>query len=105
MQPIKIEIELPEEIARYVDHKDTDYHRKAREILLYQLVKDGKISFGKAAEILGMRKIDFITQLGRREYLNLMEIWTKYPRISEKYEQTFRRTRGMIVSNTTTVIF
>lgn len=65
MQSIKIEIELPGEVARYVDYKDTDYHRKAREILLYQLVRENKISFGKAAEILGMRKIDFITQLGR----------------------------------------
>ncbi len=65
MQPIKIEIELPGEVARYVDYKDTDYHRKAREILLYQLVRENKISFGKAAEILGMHKIDFITQLGR----------------------------------------
>ncbi len=82
MQSIKIEIELPGEIARYVDYKDTDYHRKAREILLYQLVRDDKISFGKAAEILGMRKIDFITQLGRWEYLILMEISMKSPQIS-----------------------
>ncbi len=65
MQSIKIEIELPGEVARYVDYKDTDYHRKAREILLYQLVREDKISFGKAAEILGMRKIDFITRLGK----------------------------------------
>jgi predicted HTH domain antitoxin len=64
MQPIKIEIELPEEVAKYVDYKNTDYHRKARELLLYQLVRDEKISFGKAAEILGMRKIDYITRLG-----------------------------------------
>jgi predicted HTH domain antitoxin len=65
MQSIKIEIELPGEVARYVDYKNTDYRRRAREILLYQLVKEDKISFGKAAEILGMRKIDFITQLGK----------------------------------------
>lgn len=55
---------MPGEVARYLDYKDTDYHRKVREILFYQLIRENMISFGKAVEILGMRKIDFITQLG-----------------------------------------
>ncbi len=35
--------------------------------MLYELVKKEKISVGKAAEAMGMRKIDFITDLGKMD--------------------------------------
>lgn len=35
--------------------------------MLYELVKNEKISIGKAAEAMGMRKIDFITDLGKMD--------------------------------------
>jgi predicted HTH domain antitoxin len=35
--------------------------------MLYELVKNEKISIGKAAETMGMRKIDFITDLGKMD--------------------------------------
>lgn len=35
--------------------------------MLYELVKNEKISMGKAAETMGMRKIDFITDLGKMD--------------------------------------
>ena len=62
---VKMEIEFPESMARYFDYKDPDYHKKIREFMAYQLVKDDKVSFGKAAELLGMDKLSFITDLGK----------------------------------------
>ena len=35
--------------------------------MLYELVKSEKISIGKAAEAMGMRKIDFIKDLGKMD--------------------------------------
>lgn len=64
MNSIKLEIEMPEEILNFIDYKDKNYYRKAKEILLYQLVKENKISFGKAAELMEIPKIQYIEELG-----------------------------------------
>ena len=65
MDSVKIEIEIPKEMLKYVDYTDKDYHKKVRQILLYQLVQEEKISFGKAAEILGTSKMEYIADLGK----------------------------------------
>lgn len=65
MNTIKIEFEVPEALAVYVDVKDLDYQRKVRELMLYELIKEGKISFGKAAEILETDRLSLITNLGK----------------------------------------
>ena len=63
MKSIKIEIEMPEEILKFIDYKNESYYRKAKEILMYQLIKENKISYGKAAELMGMSKIEYIEDL------------------------------------------
>ena len=65
MDSVKIEIEVPKSILNYVDYNDRDYQNKLCELMLYQLIKEDKISFGKAAEILGLDKITYITDLGK----------------------------------------
>ncbi len=65
MNSIKIEIEMPEEALRYIDQKDKNYQKKVQELLMYQLIKEDKISYGKAAEILEMSKIEYITDLSK----------------------------------------
>ena len=65
MNSIKIEIEMPEEVLKYIDYNDKEYYRKAKELLLYQLIKENKISFGKAAELIGVPKIEYIQDLGK----------------------------------------
>ncbi|MDQ2086072.1 UPF0175 family protein [Herbivorax sp. ANBcel31] len=64
MNTIKIELEVPEALAGYVDIKNPEYQRKVKELMLYELIKEGKISFGKAAEILEIDKMSLITSLG-----------------------------------------
>ena len=65
MESVRIEIEVPKSMLKYVDYNNKDNQNKLRELMLYQLIKEDKISFGKAAEILGVDKITFITDLGK----------------------------------------
>lgn len=65
MNTIKIELDVPEALASYVDVKDPEYQRKVRGLILYELIKEGKISFGKAAEILETDWFSLITNLGK----------------------------------------
>lgn len=65
MNTRKMEIEVPEALLSYIDCSDKEYHKKIKELMVYQLVKEGKISFGKAAEILEMDKVSYIMDLGK----------------------------------------
>lgn len=65
MSLVKIQLEVPEEMLEYIDYNDPNYFNKIRTLMMYQLAKEDKISFGKAAEMLGEDKIEFITDLGK----------------------------------------
>ena len=65
MSMVKIELEIPEVVAQYADINSEEYKKKINQLMLYELVKNEKISIGIAAKALGMRKIDFITELGK----------------------------------------
>ncbi len=65
MNTIKIEFEIPEVLSSYVNIKDPEYHKNIKELMLYQLIKEEKISLGKAAEILEVDRITLITDLGK----------------------------------------
>ena len=67
MDTVKIELEVPQVLAEYADINSESYKKRISQIMLYELVKNEKISIGKAAEAMGMRKIDFITDLGKMD--------------------------------------
>lgn len=67
MDIVRIELEVPQVLAEYADVNSESYKKKINQIMLYELVKNEKISIGKAAEAMGMRKIDFITDLGKMD--------------------------------------
>lgn len=60
---VKMEIEIPESLLGFIDYQDPNYSRKIIEFMTYQAIKDNKLSFGKAAELLGMDKLTFIQDL------------------------------------------
>jgi len=62
---VRMEFEMPSEILNYVSKDDKLYANRVRELMIYALINEGKISFGKGAEILGINKIDLITDLGK----------------------------------------
>lgn len=67
MDRVRIELEVPQVLAEYADVNSESYKKRINQIMLYELVKNEKISIGKAAEAMGMRKIDFITDLGKMD--------------------------------------
>lgn len=61
MESAKIEISVPKEMIIYVNSKDKRKELKRNALILYPYIKDLTISHGRAAEILGIRKLDLIT--------------------------------------------
>ena len=61
MNMITIEREIPEEMKPYIDSTNK---LRQNAILLYPYILDKSISHGRAAEILGMSKLDLINLYG-----------------------------------------
>ncbi len=76
MNQKRIEITVPEEMVPFVLLADGEAQLKRNAMLLYPYVQDGTISHGKAAEILGIHKLDLIVLYGRMglDYLTESEI-------------------------------
>lgn len=60
MQLINIELMIPEQMKPYMRVKDAEQELLRNALLLYPAIKDETISHGKAAEILGINKLDLI---------------------------------------------
>ncbi|MBR6666140.1 MAG: UPF0175 family protein [Lachnospiraceae bacterium] len=60
-----VNLEMPEAMVTYVMTKDKDEQLMRNAMILYPYIHDGVISHGKAAEILGIYKLDLITLYGK----------------------------------------
>ncbi len=65
MTMTKVEIDVPEEIVPYTVLKDQEAQITRNAMLLYPYIKNGVMSHGKAAEMLGLRKAELITLYGK----------------------------------------
>ncbi len=90
MNQRRIEITVPEEMVPFVLLSDGEAQLKRNAMLLYPYIQDGTISHGKAAEILGIHKIDLIVLYSRMglDYLTEEKIDLK------KDIETVRAARG-----------
>lgn len=48
MNTIRMEFEMPSEILNYVSTNDSNYSNKVKELMVYALVKEGKIPLARA---------------------------------------------------------
>ena len=64
MTMTKVEINIPEEIVPYTVVEDKKAQDLRNAMLVYPYIKNGVISYGKAAEMIGLYKIDLITLYG-----------------------------------------
>lgn len=64
MAMTKVEIDVPEEIVPYIVPEDEDAQIIRNAMLVYPYIKSDVISHGKAAEMLGLHKIDLIKLYG-----------------------------------------
>lgn len=60
-----VEIRVPEEMKPYIIKDDSKETLLRNALLLYPYILNRKISHGKAAEILGIRKLELIDIYGK----------------------------------------
>lgn len=60
-----INMELPDEMIQFVVSKNKEDQLIRNAMMLYPYIQNGTISHGKAAEILGIFKMDLITLYGK----------------------------------------
>lgn len=65
MTMTKVEIDVPVEIVPYTVLEDKDAQMIRNAMLVFPYIKNGVMSHGKAAEMLGLHKIDLITLYGK----------------------------------------
>ena len=65
MTMTKVEIDVPEEIVPYTVLEDKDAQITRNAMLVYPYIKSGVMSHEKAAEMLGLHKIDLVTLYGK----------------------------------------
>lgn len=56
----KVEIDVPEEIVPYTVLEDKNAQITRNAMLVYPYIKSGVVSHGRAAEMLGLHKIELI---------------------------------------------
>ena len=64
MEIIKFEMDITREMLPFVQINDSSVKLKQQALLLYPYIENLTISYGRAAEILGMSKLDLIVLYG-----------------------------------------
>ena len=64
MEMIKFEMDITKEMLPFVQVCDSEVKLKQQALLLYPYIENLTISHGKAAEILGISKLDLIVLYG-----------------------------------------
>jgi len=67
MEMIDIKLQLPKEIIKAVETPDTKLETALWQKIVLALYREETISFGKAAELLGMTKWDFTDLLKEKD--------------------------------------
>ena len=70
-----VSMEMPDEMVEFAMPSNKDEQLKINAMILYPYIQQGMISHGKAAEILGIFKIDLITLYGKMglSYIDMYE--------------------------------
>jgi predicted HTH domain antitoxin len=63
MEMVRVEINIPKDMTQFVVTSDSNIQVKRNALLLYPYIENRTISHGKAAELLGMPKLDLISLL------------------------------------------
>ena len=63
MQRKNFTIELSPDVVNLITKRRKEASKRVKEMVVIELFREGKISTGKAAQILGMKRTDFFTLL------------------------------------------
>ena len=64
MELAKVELSVPKEILPYIKAENADMQLKRNALILHLYISNHTISHGKAAELLGINKLDLIALYG-----------------------------------------
>ncbi len=67
MQKEIFQIELRSDVTPLISKTKREVSQRIKEMVAIELFREGKISTGKAAQILGMKRFDFISLLSHLE--------------------------------------
>jgi predicted HTH domain antitoxin len=67
MAQIDIRITLPEEVLAFARLGREEVGEEMRRLLLLELVRDGRVAYGKAAELLGTSQAEFLTYMAQHK--------------------------------------
>jgi predicted HTH domain antitoxin len=65
MDKVTIAVDLPRDLLGALDIPQTQLEARMRELIALELFREGRISSGKGAEILGVSKLEFIQRLSK----------------------------------------
>ncbi len=65
MSTLNVHMQLPRDLLGALEVPEEQVERRLREMIALQLFREGRISSGKAAELLGISKLEFIQLLAR----------------------------------------
>ena len=70
-----VSMEIPDEMVEFAMPSNKDEQLRINAMILYPYIRQGMISHGRAAEILGIFKIDLITLYGKMglSYIDMSE--------------------------------
>lgn len=63
MNTMTVSLDLPRDLLGALDVPPIDVEQRLRELIALGLFRDGRISSGKGAELIGISKMDFIRLL------------------------------------------
>ena len=67
MGNLRISLDLPRDLIGALDIPESDFPGRIKELIALELYREGHVSSGKAAELLGWSKLEFVRLLARHD--------------------------------------
>jgi predicted HTH domain antitoxin len=64
---VRLTVELPKEVVVLTGHEEKDLPHALKQLLALELVRQGALTYSKAAELLGVGQGEFISFLGEHK--------------------------------------
>jgi len=64
---VTLVLDIPKEVVPLTGGRERDLPQTLKKLLAVELVRQGAVSYGKAAEMLGIGQAEFITYLAERQ--------------------------------------
>ena len=94
MSRVKVTLDLPGDMLGALDVPQVHVETRMRELIALELFREGRISSGKAAEILGVSKSEFIQLLAQRGVAYFTESADELRSDTNAVEALMRSTRA-----------